>query len=791
LDSIKNWYLGFWHNLAAFVLKYRWGLSLAVGLLTVVFGYFALKINLSYELPKILPSTDPNFKIYESFKKKYGEDGNVMLIGVENPNMFRLDSFGPWYDLAEKIKAEKGVKNVLSVANLSTLKRNDSAKTFDLVPLLRSKPRVQSELDSLKISIEKLPFYEGFVFKDNAYLLAVTFDQKIINSKDRIDLTSRVIEIGDAYSKSQNLKVYYSGMPFIRTNFMTKVRDELVLFMALAFFVTALILFIFFKSLPNVLFASFVVLVGVVWSVGIMTLLGYQISILTGLIPPLVIVIGIPNTIFLINKYQQEYLIKKDKLEALKQTVESIGRTTFMANITTCIGFFVFYFTNSPLLSEFGLVASLGVLATWLVSMILIPTIFSVVGVPKDKHIKHLEGKFSNNLLKKIDRIVHTYRTRTYWFVAILTLVSVIGFFKIKAIGYVVDDLPQTDRIYTDLKFIEKHFKGVVPIEVNVDTKTENGVFDPVILNKIKTVQREFSKYDNFTKPISLVEGIKFIYQAYRGGDPKYYVLPPALELQKLADYFGDKKEQLGMLGSFIDAKKQMTRVSFQSADIGTVKTDSLYDLLQPKIDSIFNYDSDAESWLEADQKTEVKLTGNGIVFSKGNAYLLRNLQESSLLAILLVCMVMATQFLNFRTILISTIPSIIPLIITGGLMGYFGIPLKPSTILIFSISFGIASDGTIYFLTRYKEELKKGLSIPNAVSATIKHTGLSMIYTAIILFFGFGIFVASGFKGTFYLGLLIAITLLIGMISNLILLPCFLMTLDKKAKEKASKALA
>jgi uncharacterized protein len=754
--------------------------------LTVFFAYMSSSITLSYELPKILPSSDPHFVQYESFKKKYGEDGNVMVIALKSDKMFTLSFFQEWYDLSQTLKNKKGVKNVLSLANLTTLKRNDIEKKFDIVPILSGRPSTQSDIDSLKSKLARLPFYDQFIYNGDAHLMAITFDQAVINSKERITLTNELQKIALDFSKSAAVDLHFSGMPFIRTNFMSKVRDELVLFMGLAFLVTTLILFLFFRSFSTVFYAISVVLIGVIWSIGFMSLFDYQISVLTGLIPPLIIIIGIPNTIFLINKYQEEYVKTSDKMKALSITIEKIGKTTFLANVTTCIGFFVFYFTNSPLLSEFGLVAAICVMATWIISLILIPTIFSLVGAPNSKNMRHLDNKTISKMLAWVQHIVATKRTYTYWFVGFLVLISIIGMYKIKAIGYVVDDLPKKDQIYTDLKFVETNFKGVVPIEVNVDTKNPNGIFDPIVLNKIKNLQKEFAKYPEFTKPISIVEGLKFIYQAYRGGDPKYYVLPPALELQNLAAYVADKKGSTNMLSSFMDADKKMTRVSFQSADVGTVRTEELFNKLQPKIDSIFNYDRETESWKAKADRVEANLTGNGIVFTKGNNYLLKNLRESSLLAILLVCLVMATQFFNVRTILISTLPSIIPLLITAGIMGYFAIPLKPSTILIFSISFGIASDGTIYFLTRYKEELERGHSISVAVSETIKYTGLSMLYTAFILFFGFGIFIASGFKGTFFLGLLISITLFIGMISNLILLPCFLLTLDKRARRKS-----
>lgn len=790
MSSLNKIFEGFWKGVANLILNHRLKFLGLVGFITVFMGFQIAKLELSYELPKILPQNDDSFKIYENFKKQFGEDGNVMVIAIESEDIYKLDVFNGWYDLTQKIKGIDGIKNVLSVASLAEIKKNEELKKFEFKPLLLTKPASQSEVDSLKNKIGTLPFYEGLVYQGHAHIMAVTFDQTKLNSKDRITLSKLVESEAQSFGAKHHIKMHFSGMPFIRTNFMSKVREELSLFMGLAFLVTTIILYLFFKSLRVVFYSITVIIVAVIWAVGLIALFGYKISILTGMIPPLIIVIGIPNSIFLINKYQEEYLKIGDKMQALSVSIEKIGKTTFIANVTTFIGFFVFYFTGSPLLLEFGLVAAIAVVSTWAISLILIPTIFSYVSEPKPKHVQHLENKRISNILKKIDYFVHHRRTVTYWVVAAIVITSVYGATKIKAIGYVVDDLPEKDPIFADLKFVEKNFKGIVPFEVMIDTKEENGVFNPAILSQIRVLQREFSKYPEFTKPLSIVEGLKFVYQGYRGGDPKYFVLPPALELQKMAEYVKGTGQNENMLSAFLDSKKQKTRVSFQSADVGTVRMREMFTALQAKADTIFNFDKEAGQWKPKDQQVDVRLTGNGVVFTKGNDYLLGNLGESTLMAIILVSIVMASQFLNFRTVLISTIPSIIPLIITAGIMGYFGIPLKPSTTLIFSIAFGIASDGTIYFLTKYKEEILKGKTISQAVSETIKFTGISMFYTAIILFFGFGIFVASGFKGTVFLGLLVSITLLIGMISNLILLPCFLMTLDKRQTLKQAKSL-
>lgn len=782
----------FWKKVAQLILSNRKIWLIAIFGVTVFMGYMASRLELSYELAKILPQSDPHFQRYEEFKARYGEDGNVMIVAIETDKIYDLPLFNEWYKLSKAVKDIDGIKNVASIANLFEIKRNDSLRKFDFPAIVPQQPTTQAEVDSIKAKIEKYPFYKGFIYSNDgkAHLMAITFEQAELNSKRRISIVNEIEKIANDFGQRNNIEMHYSGMPFIRTNFMSKVRDELVMFMLLAFGITTVILYLFFRSVRVVFFAVLVVLIAVIWSVGILQIFGYKITILTGMIPPLIMVIGIPNTIFLINKYQEEYLKNKNQLSSLGVTIEKIGKTTFIANLTTFIGFIVFYFTGSPLLLEFGLVAALCVMATWAISLILIPIIFSYNPAPKEKHVQHLENKNISKFLEYVNFIVHNRRTRIYWFISALVVVSVYGITRITAVGYVVDDLPESDPIFADLKFIEKHFQGIVPFEVDIDTKRENGALSPEVLTKIKALQREFSKYPEFTKPISVVEAIKFVYQGYRGGDAKYYSLPGALELQKLAEYSGGAvaSGKQGMFASFMDSTRRHTRVSFQTADAGTIRMRELIDTLQAKIDTLFAYDRTTNEWLPEEASIDAKLTGNGVVFTKGNDYLLGNLRESTLLAIFLVSLVMATQFLNFRTILISTIPSIIPLIITAGVMGYFGIPLKPSTTLIFSIAFGIASDGTIYFLTKYKDELKAGKSIGEAVTETIRYTGISMFYTAFILFFGFGIFVASGFKGTVFLGLLVSLTLLIGMISNLILLPSFLLTLDKRQTQKALK---
>ena len=779
-----------WSRIADFILSNRIVLLVFVLLGTVFMGHQAVHVKLSYELAKILPVTDPDYQRYDAFKSRFGQDGSVMVLCIETDSMYQLPFFNDWYRLSQQVRRIEGIKDVVSNVSLFGIIRDDSAHTFRVRPLLARPPTTQAGVDSLRTRIAALPFYRGLITDSTgqAHLMALTFDQKVINTKSRIMLVRQVEAAADSFARRHALLgpggvVHLSGMPYIRTELTAKVSQELVLFLGLAFLVTGLILFYFFRSLTITLVALAVVGIGVIWVVGYMVLFGYEITLLTGLLPPLIIVIGVPNAIFLLNRYHEELNRNRSQPEALHLATEKVGETTFFANITTSIGFFVFYFTGSPLLLQFGLVAAFGIMTTYVLSLMLIPVIFSYLPAPSPKQRGHLDRRQVSDFLAWVNHIVRTRRPAVFTFIALLTATALLGIWRLNAIGYVVDDLPKNDPIYTDLKFIESRFKGVMPFEVSIDTKQAGRVLTPQTLTKIKVLEREFAKYTEFTRPLSLVEAVKFFYQSYRGGDPKYFALPGALELGQLASYAPQLKGAKNAEGgssfkAYMDTTFRFTRVSFQMPDIGTVRTNQLVGELQAKADSIFNTDRTTGKRVATDEQYEVNITGNSVVFTRGNAYLIKNLAESTVLAILLVSIILIILLRDIRLSLIAILPSIVPLIVTAGIMGFFDIHLKPSTILIFSIAFGISSDGTIYFITKYRDELRnRKLSPDQAIAETIRYTGISMYYTALILFAGFAIFAASTFQGTKALGILVSITLLMGMASNLILLPALLRT--------------
>ncbi|RZK50020.1 MAG: Fis family transcriptional regulator [Pedobacter sp.] len=702
-----------------------------------------------------------------------------MVLGIQSPKLFEQQTYNAWRELTLDIQSIKGINGALSIGNLFELQKDTLQQKFIAKNIPGKSIESSKEMDSIKHKITNLPFYDKLLVnpKTSSTLMAITIDQKILNSSARNPVLKAIEEKTLAFEKATQIEVKRSGLPYIRTATSALVSTEFALFLGLSILVSALVLLFFFRNFYAVLFPILVVILGVIWSLGTLALFKYEITILTGLIPPLIVIIGIPNSILLLNKYHAELKQHGNQKLALTIAIDRISITTLIANLTAAIGFGVLYFTGSELLMQFGLVAALNVMFTWIICLCLIPIIFSYLPAPKKITEAHHEGDFLDSLLARTEKLVLNRQGIIYIITLILSIISFIGIYRININGYVVDDLPGDSKILTDLHFFEKNFEGILPLEISIDTRRKNGILNLSTLKKIDEMEQMIASYPEFSRSISLNTAIKFATQSFYNGDPEFYRLPSDLEKNFILAYAANSGKGDGnLLTNFADPNKQEMRVSFQMADIGSKRLDKVLDELKPRIDSIL-----------PTKRFDVKLTGSSIIFSKGTNYMLKHLFESIAIAIVLISLLRLAQFKSLGIMFISLLPNVVPLLITAGIMGYFNIPLKPSTILIFTIAFGLASDQTIYFLTRYQQELTiNNLTVPQAISATIRETGISMTHIAFILFFGFGIFTASTFGGTVVLGILLSITLLVALLFNLTLLPALMLWLEGRKQKRA-----
>lgn len=771
-------------GLAHNIIKFRIPLVAILLAFTAYMGYVGKDIEMSYSFAKVVPPEDEDMIYFEQFRNTFGEDGSVVVIGLDDSSVYtKVEAFQKLQNFISNLEKIEGVEAVVGFPNIIRIERDDSTKKFVARKILSSSISNNKELQQYLGQIKNEPFYDRQLINPNsgASLIVMSLAEKSINSKKRNKLMKEIDLEREKFTSSTTLNTYIAGLPYLRGTMTSKVGEELKFFLALSLSITALILFLFFRSFFAVFVPLIIIAVIVVWSLGTIVLLGYKITLLTGLIPPIIVVIGIPNSVYLLNKYHREFRKHGNKIKALSLVIRRIGIVTLITNLTTAIGFFVFSFTEVSILHEFGIVASINIMGVFTASIILIPSIFAFIPPPKSSELRHLDFMFFHKVLHYLDIIAHDYRKIVYSLTLLIVFVSVFGIFKINSISHMVDDVPKDGNLLTDLKFFEKNFDGVMPLEVVVDTKKNNGIMKLSNLKKIEKLQDFMSDNKYISPGISIVSFVKAMTQGFYKGNKTFYRLPNNQEKNFILKYIDSKEDKIGITKNFTDSTGQKARITFRVKDIGSHRIDSLVKYtINPQIDSIFG-----------GTDLEAKVTGTTVLFLKGNSFLVNNLQQSLVIAFVLIALLMAALFGNFKMILISLTPNLVPLIITGGIMGYFGIPLKPSTAIIFSIAFGIAVDDSIHYLAKYRQELfHNDFNVAKSVSLSIKETGASMIYTSIILFFGFIIFTFSSFGGTIALGLLTSITLLFAMITNLTLLPSLIMSFDDGNRPRKKKLM-
>lgn len=770
---------GFWPKAANIILRNRILILIGIVAITVFLALQWKNIRFSNTESNILPDDHPATIQYRSFTKIFGEEGNAIVLAIRDTALFTPKNFNRWNRLSKQLEAFPEIDFVVSLENLRVLVKDNAEQVFVMEPFLKKKPGSKAEIDSLKNHLfTELPFYDNLVYnpKSGTIQTIAYLDKDIMDTPVRNEfILNDLDDLVKSFEEETQMDVHVSGMPYIRTWNTKSIVDEIGIFIVAALLVTSIIFFFFFRSFRATFISMFVVIIGVMWAFGILGLLKYEMTILTALIPPLIIVIGIPNCIFLINKYQQEVNKHGNQALSLQRVISKIGNATLMTNITTASGFATFIILDSDLLREFGIVASINIVGIFILSLLIIPIIYSFMPLPKTKHLKHLNKKWMDFFVNWMERMVRDHRIAVYITTVAILVLSIIGIYQMRITGSRIEDLPKDTHFYKDIQFFEQEFDGIMPMEIVVDTERKNGVLKPATLKRMDELGSIIHEIPELSRPISVVDLIKYSKQAFYNGIPKYYQLPTSQENTFIMDVARKSSSDGNLLKSFVDSTGQTARLTTYMQDVKIDRMEEIEKTIQQSITKLF-----------PDDRYNVFMTGKALLFLKGTKYLVKNLLLSLALAIGLISLFMAYLFRSFRMVVISLVPNLLPLVITAGLMGYLGVPIKPSTILVFSIAFGISVDDTIHFLAKYRQELAANRwQIKKSVYAALRETGVSMFYTSIVLFFGFSVFIISSFGGTKALGGLVSATLLFAMLSNLILLPSLLLSLERSIANK------
>lgn len=846
-----------WNRLANIVLRNRFLILGVFSLLTVLFGYYAateLKIENKYG--NMLPKDTEAQSTYLKFKDYFGEDGSSLAIAIKDKDLYTEKKFRAWKELGEKILEMDGVEGVVSEAKLVTLVNDTANSNFIVKPVFVDKTFKEKSIDSIHKEIRNNPLFNNILYNDSTgvSIMLVSISEDFLLDKEKQKVVLEIEELARSY-EPQFGKVHFAGLPHMRVLIGKRILNEMYIFIGLSIFVSSLLMYFFFRSIRVTLICNLVVIITVIWALGTIAMFGYPVSIMQALIPPLMIVIGIPNCIYLYNKYHQEFRAHRNKAKALHRVIRKTGTAMWLTNVTTAFGFITFLFTSSDKFFEFGVISSLNIMLCYVVSISLIPIFASFSKNPPERHLKHLDRKSAVGLLERLVRLTNNRRPLIYVITIVFTLVSGAGIYFMRVTGNITGDLPKGDPILEDVQFMETHFGGAVPFEVMIDYKEPGRLFAKSTLNSLEEVQTMMANDSLFSKTLSIVDVLKVINMAYYGNDPARYEVISNKDKLRLKEYFDNfsvsNSNSIFSLNELVDTSHCIIRVRTQMRDIGSYEVSDEVGLVKHRIDSLMNpdkhelerlykgfekgkksyadsivdnynavnialteilskgssaqqlkFDSDPElvktyfgkpnfkkTLRKAIDKTyfKVELTGTSVVASEGTQYLVNNLLQSIIFAIISIAALMSVLFYSFRMVVVSMIPNIIPMVVTAGIMGWFGIPLKPSTLLIFSIALGITVDNTIHFLAHYRHELRsKKHDLKECVAISIRETGLSIIYTSVILFFGFIVFVFSDFGGTQALGYLSAITYFVALFTNLILLPCLLLSYERKLTTKS-----
>lgn len=796
---------------------------------------------------------------YDRLKELFGEDGGTLIIALETDSLYTQERLLKWKQLGDSILHFDGVQSVVSEATLFTITNNKQERIFEAHRVFSDISFQEKSVDSIEREIKNQPLYKGLLYdKDEKIsLMMIGIDDSYISDQKKSRVVLDIEDLAAKFAPELG-KMHFTGLPHLRVVIGKRVTEEMYIFIAMLVLVTSSLIFFFFRSIRVVLICILVVITTVIWSMGTIALFDFELTLIMALIPPLMIVIGIPNCIFLFTKFHQEIKEHGNKVLALSRVIKKIGTATFLTNFTTALGFLTFVTTNSDKLVQFGIVAALNIMMIFILAITLIPIIVSLSKSPKPKHLKHLERKMATGLMDALVRITLNYRPWVYIVTLIVVVISIIGITRIKATGNITSDLPEGHQILRGFQFIQDNFGGSIPFEILIDYKEPSRLAKSATLEGVEQIGAMYSRDTLFSKHISYVDMLKAANMAYYNNDStQFRLVTNKRRLAELKRYIDSSlvtnTKGVGVaMNELIDTAEHILRIRSQVRDVGTYEISDKVDNMKREIDEIlnpdkkllekyfkrysskgkveyidsifelspgvanhlaelyissevdrFNYDSDPMGYLsklyaKPDFKEKLRasmdneyfgitITGTAIVASEGTKYMVYNLFSSLAFAIIAIAMLMAILFRSWRMVLISMVPNLIPLVFTAGIMGWFGIPLKPSTLLVFSIAFGISVDDTIHYLAKYRLELKsKRWDLKQCIILALRESGLGMFYTSIILFSGFIVFTFSQFGGTQALGLLISLTLLVAMITNLVVLPTLLLTLERSITTKS-----
>jgi uncharacterized protein len=758
--------------------RFKWlawiGLTLIVGL-TVFLSFYIPRIRFDYDFEKFFPAGDKETDYFFEHRGKFQSDNDFLLIAIEKKggvfdSLFLRQVDRLTLDLKKNTPYVQYVSAVTNLEEILVFPGGGSArrpyidwKEYDLkrdsVRLFRSKELVNVFISKDAGSVCIFLRHEDYISKAKSDELLASVQKTVSNYKfDKVRIAGRTI----------GQKYYIDIMIY-----------ELLFFIGLSAILIVFFLYIAFRSGWGIILPQVVIVASVLWLLGLMGLFNEPINIILTTIPTIMFVVAMSDVIHLVSRYLDALRTGLGKFEAINVSLREVGFATFLTSITTAIGFFTLYFVRVEPIQKFGVVMGIGVLIAFVLTFLMLPFLFYLAPSPKYIYSKK-ENHFWYARLRKWFITVMRSKKRVLLIYGLVSLVFLYGASLIRTNNYLMDDLRESEPLKQDFNYLDAHYGGVRPFELVAELKdTSMSFWDPEVLEELNSVESYLEKTYGVTIKSSLIQTVKVVNRATKSGNPEFFDLPDSKSRLRTVRRMVRMAGSGAVYRSVVDSLETVTRINGTIPDIGNEKVTA-------KNKKLFEYLSGQQNLL-----LDYKITGTAHLLDKNMRYLSKSLVQGLTFSVLIVALIMGLIYRSVSMMIISIIPNLFPLLAIAGIMGFAGVELKISTAIIFTIAFGIAVDDTIHLLGKFKFELMKGRTVMYAMKRAYLTTGKAMILTTLILCSGFMLLVFSSFMGSFNMGVLLCITLLLALVADLTLLPVLIVIFYKPRKRKGKQEIS
>ena len=742
---------------------YRNRKSLIIGtiIISLLGGIMLPQLKFAFNFEQFFPTGDEDLEFFQQFIEEFETDDNFLLVALKNePSVFDTTFLSTLKSFSEDCKDVTYVKSVQSLPLFGFPMMSPMGPIMKNAVSLNNQQQLKA--DSINI-INDERFVYNLINKDATSTVVIIKTEDGIQIKESQIIMNEMDSLLSAYSFED---FHILGRAYFQTELSELQFREILISTLISGVLIFIVMILIFSKWRSIVIALTSIGLALLLFMGTLALMGRQLSLMAALYPILMLIVGTSDVIHIMTKYFDELRNGNTKKHALELTIKQIGLATLLTSLTTAAGFATLLSSRIIPIQEFGINSAIGVIIAYVV--VITFTCPMLTFFKSEQLFSQKQARFN---WTKILNWSYKFTLRNAKAITVASLVFFIlciyGITKIHTNYELQKNLPQGAKITEDFLFFEKEYAGFRPLELAVTIQEGYDVFDYEVIEAVEKTEQFLKSQPEIYNAFSLATMIKSLNQMMKGYSANSYSMPTVEEYNRAKPFL----EKIPLMGAevLISKDKRKTRISSKVKDVGAENIKVMGD----RIDRWIAENVDASV-------VEFKQTGTGIILDKNAEFVRESLLYGLGTALIIVSLLMGFLFRSFKFLLIAIVPNVIPLLFAAALLGYASIALEAGVSIVFAIIFGIAVDDTIHFMSKYKLAKDMYDDKEKAMHVTFLETGKAIIYTSIILFFGFLVLIFSSNLPSVIIGLLISVTLVSAVIADLFLLPVIIRWFDE-----------